>query len=509
MMQLPLFRDAQVLAGMTGSDNEIFYVDSMEMPDLTGWLRPNELILTTGYSFRNEPHMLSRLLDEMHKVGGAAVGIKARRYLKEIPDEAILKSNEYGIPLFEIPPDVTYMDMTRVILDEILGRQAIILQEVQHANQQLTDLVLNRRTDELVVLVGQLLHCEAAILNAGGDIEACTTDFSWTDTVQKHVVRVGTRVFGYIAISRTLESIDTFGQLFLEHVVTVLAVEFTIRQSQRLRREQEQTDLLAEILLQPGKPEQEELVRYRAQRLDMIQGNFYYAASLELSEAVSSDENVNVLLKERLVKHINSSFRLKFSSMLSDGVLSVLCATETSARNQQRTDIESLLASIREIVAEEQTISFGIGRTYENLSEASTSLSEARKALIIGKGQRGNESWRKIFHIHDFIVEEMLLDLTGQPQLESLYKELIEPLKQYDREYSQHLLSTLNAYLRTGANTKLVAEQLFIHRNSVLYRLERIKEILQCDLNDAELRFRLTLAMRYGETIDIYKNMHL
>ncbi|MNY77124.1 Purine catabolism regulatory protein [compost metagenome] len=51
--------------------------------------------------------------------------------------------------------------------------------------------------------------------------------------------------------------------------------------------------------------------------------------------------------------------------------------------------------------------------------------------------------------------------------------------------------------MRVGSNTKRVAEELFVHRNSVLYRLERINEILHIDLNDAEIRLRLNLALRF------------
>jgi purine catabolism regulator len=67
----------------------------MEIPDLTGWLRSNELLLTTGYSFRHDPAVLCRPLDEMHWVGGSAVDIQMRCYLQEVQLIAIQKSTIY------------------------------------------------------------------------------------------------------------------------------------------------------------------------------------------------------------------------------------------------------------------------------------------------------------------------------------------------------------------------------------------------------------------------------
>lgn len=99
LLQLPVFRGAEIMAGHEGISKEIYYISSVEMPDLTGFLRPNELIITTGYAFRHEPMLLCRLLDEMHRIGSSAIGIKTRRVIQEVPPEALYKSNLYGIPL--------------------------------------------------------------------------------------------------------------------------------------------------------------------------------------------------------------------------------------------------------------------------------------------------------------------------------------------------------------------------------------------------------------------------
>ncbi|QQE76725.1 PucR family transcriptional regulator ligand-binding domain-containing protein [Brevibacillus composti] len=134
------------MAGIEGLKNEIYYVDSMEIPDLTGWLRPNELIISTGYSFRHEPYLLCRLLDEMHRVKGAAIAIKTKRFLQEIPEEALRKSDRYRIPLIDIPAEIPSIDLTHSVMENILNRQVTVMKGVQEVSQQFTQLVLNRRS---------------------------------------------------------------------------------------------------------------------------------------------------------------------------------------------------------------------------------------------------------------------------------------------------------------------------------------------------------------------------
>ncbi|MDF2679610.1 MAG: PucR family transcriptional regulator [Brevibacillus sp.] len=504
LLQLPLFNGVRVMAGASGVSKEIYYIDNMETPTLTGFLRPNELILTTGYSFRHEPTMLCRLLDEMHRVGGTAVGIKTKRFIQEVPQEALEKSNLYGIPLFDIPLEVTFIDMTHTVIDQILNRQAFLLREVREINQQFTNLVLNRRTTELVVLIGHLLGCEAAVLNEDGEVESCTTRFSGTDFVEKRPVQVGSKVMGYLAISRELGEQERFEEMCLDHAITVLAIEFTIRQSQQLQREREQESFLVELF--SGSSHQEDLLRYRAQQLGIPLGRFSYVMVLQIrarAEKQSRDESLTRMYN-LLVQRVNKPGVYTRKGVFINDSLIVLCTTVHDTAEKQRAEAEQLvhelMAQAEEIPANTQ-LYVGIGGIREWLSDVPASRQEAHKALEIGQHTQPKQ---KTVHFHEVLVEDLLLDAAGHPVLTALTSMLIEPVVAYDKEYGTELLATLSAFLRSGGNTKRVAEELFIHRNSVLYRLDRVSEIIQNDLNDPEVRFRLDVAMRVWKTKDIH-----
>jgi DNA-binding PucR family transcriptional regulator len=94
-------------------------------------------------------------------------------------------------------------------------------------------------------------------------------------------------------------------------------------------------------------------------------------------------------------------------------------------------------------------------------------------------------------------IEALLQELADDPALEP-FRALIEPLKEYDRTRRSDLVRTLRTYFATGTNASEAADRLFLHRNSMLYRLERIQKLTGLDLKDD----RVALALRLGLLAD-------
>ena len=65
---------------------------------------------------------------------------------------------------------------------------------------------------------------------------------------------------------------------------------------------------------------------------------------------------------------------------------------------------------------------------------------------------------------------------------------MLRRLQEYDQAHSTALLHTLCVYLLQEQNLHATARQLFIHRNTLVYRLQRIRTLLQLDLDDAAVR---------------------
>ena len=75
------------------------------------------------------------------------------------------------------------------------------------------------------------------------------------------------------------------------------------------------------------------------------------------------------------------------------------------------------------------------------------------------------------------------------------FRELTRPLEAQDRERGSDLIRTLSVYFAANANASEAADRLFLHRNSLRYRLERVKELTGLNLNDDRVRLALQLGL--------------
>jgi sugar diacid utilization regulator len=141
------------------------------------------------------------------------------------------------------------------------------------------------------------------------------------------------------------------------------------------------------------------------------------------------------------------------------------------------------------------TVSVGIGRFKHDPVEISDAYSEAEVALEIGHRIHGPSSistfeqtgtYKLLFRVMQEEPEE----------LETFYAETLAPVVAYDSRYGTELVSTLTTYLGNDASTAKTAADLFAHRHTIRYRLDRVKELTRLDVDKSEDRERLTLGIK-------------
>lgn len=93
-------------------------------------------------------------------------------------------------------------------------------------------------------------------------------------------------------------------------------------------------------------------------------------------------------------------------------------------------------------------------------------------------------------------VYELLTKLENLASVRQFYGKIIGPLADYDQRHRSSLIQTLEAYFNHLGNISQTAERLFIHRNTLLYRLERIQELTGQNMDHADERLALQLALK-------------
>jgi DNA-binding PucR family transcriptional regulator len=81
---------------------------------------------------------------------------------------------------------------------------------------------------------------------------------------------------------------------------------------------------------------------------------------------------------------------------------------------------------------------------------------------------------------------QLLIEVEDMKVLKRFYEDTLGPLEDYDKKYETDYLSTLKLYLDYSNSVEKVAKATFVHRNTINYKIKKIKEILNCELNYQE-----------------------
>jgi sugar diacid utilization regulator len=141
------------------------------------------------------------------------------------------------------------------------------------------------------------------------------------------------------------------------------------------------------------------------------------------------------------------------------------------------------------------TVSVGIGRYKRDPALLPDAYSEAEVALEIGHRIHGPSSVSTFEGAGTYKLLFRVLQENPE-ELEAFYSETLEPVVRYDSRYGTDLVQTLTTYLGNDASTVRTAGDLFAHRHTIRYRLDRVGELTGLDVDKSEDRERLTLGIK-------------
>jgi DNA-binding PucR family transcriptional regulator len=143
-------------------------------------------------------------------------------------------------------------------------------------------------------------------------------------------------------------------------------------------------------------------------------------------------------------------------------------------------------------------VRIGVGGGCGHVGDFPRSYREARTALRVQAGSHGPE---RVTVFDELGVYRLLSLLENNAEVERFVRDWLGALLDYDARKQSELVRTLSVYLERGGNYNATAEALVVHRSTLKYRLQRIRELSGHDLNDPDSHFNLQLATRAWATL--------
>jgi len=265
----------------------------------------------------------------------------------------------------------------------------------------------------------------------------------------------------------------------LEHGATVAAMELARLRSLGETQLRLGRDLLEDVLA--GVDPQLAIERAKAIGCDLLQPR-----RVAVVEAVGSIPD-----EDRLVASVRRALRDHIAGWLMTtrgGVVVVLADAET--------DWEDFEACVDRSLGDDCRV--GVGGVVSGPADVSRSYREALLSLRMGH-EAAMAAGVTVFD--DLGVFRLFAEVEDPASVERFVRSWLGPLLDYDAAKPAELVPTLTRFLELGQAQEATSRALSIHRSTLKYRLQRIREISQRDLSDPDTLFNFQLATRAWRTL--------
>ena len=161
---------------------------------------------------------------------------------------------------------------------------------------------------------------------------------------------------------------------------------------------------------------------------------------------------------------------------------------------------EEKAAEFAEIVKEQivpllkntESIFVGVGSTAAGFRRLSKSYQIARKIVDLSKMENEEDTTRTYASMG---VNRLLFNIENTDCFEEYYQDTIQPLDEYDALNNSNLVEVLDCYMKHNGSVQDTAEELFVHRNTVNYKIKKIEALLNVDITKFSVRNELALGL--------------
>jgi purine catabolism regulator len=307
-------------------------------------------------------------------------------------------------------------------------------------------------------------------------------------------VIMGDAYYGYISVARGRHALERIDLMAVEHAATVAALIVGREQAVRAHERNLRSVFVYESIF--GR-EPADVMERRAQYLgyDPADGHAVLvvrALGGERDGARARMEAVAVALDEEIAA---ATGRAGLCTVVADDLAVAL----VPARAAESTQIwcvraERLMQGVFAANASFELVA-GLGRWCGDRAALPRSFAEARLAAGIGAHRSGP---RSVMHYERLGLYRLLADAVDGEALHAFRREQLGSI-----EHDPDLIKTLRVYLQTRGNKAQCAKELFVHLNTVKYRLSRIADLTGRNLEDADALLNLHVALEIGDLLPL------
>lgn len=489
-------------------------------PDIYG----GELALVSMDLLRSYDNRIS-LGEVVQSLADAGVGAIAVH--GDVLQSTIAVANDYTVALMILPENTGLPGIERAVNKLILNQAAQLTERAVEIQRQLTRVSAeNRDINSLLQVIARatakpvIMHDDAGVMMTQAYPNVGRRGISrrsllqnlpygefqkWLDSdapqnqgaiVQSpigftSVLQVEKRVAAYLSLIVRDGILDDFDRLVLAYGADVCSIELAKTRAIESAVEQARGDWVQMWL--SGTPADDDLLATRAQQAGFnTQTNYFvviFRAITDSGQVLPLESLVSLVRDDMARRHIEGAV-----GQYVDVIVALYPINKIENIPRVRAAIEKLRQQLA-IRTPGGLVATGISRPAAGLHALRESYREAKDAISIA--QELGEFEKTTFY-GDLKLYQLLLALKERnlENMSRFYEETLGPLVEHDERKQSDLIRTLTGFFDANGNLAQAAKDLDVHRNTLVYRLDRISELTELDLNDADNRLILHLALK-------------
>ena len=497
VLKIDVFKGSNIVAGKGGLNNKVKRISTIEVTsdELIKWAKGEELLLTCFYSIANNIEQQVRILRSLssRKIAGVII-CHIGLYLPEVSKELIAEADTIKLPLIVMPPETTFEEILSSVMQELLNIRNNDLSMALQVQRTINMMVRqNERMEPILKFLSDVLHKKICFLDSqnhriGADSNNREVpknffiipetdnipEISYEDKCLRYAIICYRYYYGSIVVFDVNEAEKDRLELILSN--TVLPISFMNLRKAAVFSKNESAYIKFFSSLKDG---HHKSVAELCEQAEMIGINLYeYNRLMVMEFSDIRGRNYIGRIKEIISKDHKKNELFAFSTTI------VLLLYSDQTRDEKNRAI-TICNSITKIFGDID-IQIGISNVWKVVAEINGAYSQALRAIKLGGFLFKNNKYALF---HDLGVFATLYDHYEPSRDGEGVVQDIRILQNYDDTHGSRYMETLKALSLSNESNESIAKTMHVHKNTLIYRKQKIIELLGHDPFSMPLKF--------------------
>jgi purine catabolism regulator len=516
-------------------NREVETIESTETPDVSNYLPKNTLLITTAMVYKDNQEQLCELIYRLNDLPCAALAIKLGRFIDKLDEKVIETANKLGFPLLQIPMEVTLGDVYHQVLSYLWNVQNEEILYGLNTQKKFSTLIFQGASTEILLNNLSIILKKSVLLmdplgniieknsNVADEKVETAVELFYSLSLYKrqsnavqHFIDPKNKkkrisIYPYHAFDENScylfifdsESLpDDTSALVIEQVL--LAFEFSLYKNLFISYNKLKDDerYLLELL---NKEKKENLTSQQLLSIGKEHGlklnKFYDVILITLESYKNNKFHVNKFshreqkyiyiyewMKRDLFKNYHSNVVL-LPDIENYRYVLLIQGNINELTEKLRYYHDKLLEMLQ------VNAIFSYGNRMSEIESIKYSYSEALESYHAGE-ERNNIPYIKYYKTKNAIE---LLKTLSKDQVRGFCLYNLRILAYPENMRTLELRNTLKTYLESNCSITETSNKMFIHRNTVKYRIQQCEDILERPISDSDFIFQLQLSLSLSE----------